>query len=310
MSAHDDRGHGDVMPFRSLSFTLCGARVDALTDALLAAGALSVDVADAHGGTPQEQAAFAEPGAAAKPWDRSRLSVLFEAEVDAEQALAVACRACGIDPPADRAQAEVDDQDWVRLTQAQFQPIRITPRLWVVPTWGRAPDPTAINLVLDPGAAFGTGSHPTTRLCLQWLVHNIRGGERILDYGCGSGILAIAALKLGAARARGVDIDPQALVAARANAMQNGVAAEFAAPGGEAGFDADVVAANILANPLIALAPLLAAATRAGGHAILSGILQDQWRDVADAYSPWFEMTAPLSDEGWVLLAAQRRRGA
>ncbi len=297
------------MPFRSLSFTLSGDRVDALTDALLATGALSVDVADAHGGTPQEQAAFGEPGASAKPWDRSRLNVLFEAHADVQHALAAACRACAIDLPHDWAQAEVDDQDWVRLTQAQFQPICITPRLWVVPTWERAPDPSAINLVLDPGVAFGTGSHPTTRLCLQWLVHNIRGGERVLDYGCGSGILAIAALRLGAARARGVDIDPQALVAARANAMQNEVAAEFAAPGGEAGFHADVVAANILANPLIALAPLLAAATRAGGHAILSGILQEQSREVADAYSPWYDMAAPVCDEGWVLLAGRRRVG-
>jgi ribosomal protein L11 methyltransferase len=298
------------MPFRSLSFTLCGDRVDALTDALLAAGALSVDVADAHGGTALEQAAFGEPGTAAKAWDRSRLSVLFEAQADAGRALAAACCTCAIDLPGDVKQSEVDDQDWVRLTQAQFQPIRITPRLWVVPTWQRAPDPDAINIVLDPGAAFGTGSHPTTRLCLQWLVRNIRGGERILDYGCGSGILAIAALKLGAARARGVDLDPQALVAARANAMQNGVAAEFVAPGGEAGFDADVVAANILANPLIALAPLLAAATRPGGHAVLSGILEDQWVDVAEAYAPWYEMAAPVSDEGWIVLAGRRRNAS
>ncbi|MPZ46895.1 MAG: 50S ribosomal protein L11 methyltransferase [Betaproteobacteria bacterium] len=295
------------MPFRSLSFTLPGNRVDALTDALLAAGALSVDVADAHGGTPLEQAAFAEPGAVARPWERSRVNVLFATQADAGEALACACRACAIELPADLAQTDVDDQDWVRLTQAQFQPIRITSRLWVVPTWERAPDPNAINLVLDPGAAFGTGSHPSTRLCLQWLARNIRGGERVLDYGCGSGILAIAALKLGAASARGIDIDPQALVAARANAMQNGVAAEFAAPGGEPAFDADVVAANILANPLIALAPLLAAATRAGGHVVLSGILEDQEREVAAAYAPWYEMAAPVRDEGWIALAGRRR---
>jgi ribosomal protein L11 methyltransferase len=296
-----------IMPFRSLTFTLAGDRVDALTDALLAAGGLSVDVADAHGGTALERAAYAEPGAAAAPWDRSRVNVLFEMHADARAALAGACRACGLELPLDLAQAEVDDRDWVRLTQSQYEPICITPRLWVVPTWARAPDPGAINLVLDPGAAFGTGSHPSTRLCLQWLVRNIRGGERVLDYGCGSGILAIAALKLGAASARGVDIDPQALVAARANAMQNGVAAEFAAPGGELTFDADVVAANILANPLIALAPLLAAATRAGGYVVLSGILQEQSDEVAAAYSPWYEMTVPVSDEGWVALAGRRK---
>jgi ribosomal protein L11 methyltransferase len=297
------------MPFRSLCFTLAGDRVEALTDALLAAGALSVDVADAHGGTALEQAAYAEPGAAAARWDRSRMSVLFDMQADARAALAAACRACALELPLDLAQAEVDDRDWVRLTQSQFEPICITPQLWIVPTWARAPDPAAINLVLDPGAAFGTGSHPSTRLCLQWLVRNIRGGERVLDYGCGSGILAIAALKLGAASARGVDIDPQALVAARANAMQNGVAAEFAAPGGERAFDADVVAANILANPLIALAPLLAAATRAGGHVVLSGILEEQSDAVAAAYAPWYEMAAPVSDEGWVALSGRRKRG-
>ncbi len=297
------------MPFKSLAFTLAGDRVERLTDALLAAGALSVDAADAHGGTASEQAVFAEPGAATRPWACSRLTALFAANADAGQALARACRDCAIDLPADLVQAEIDDRDWVRLTQAQFPPICIDSRLWVVPTWARAVDPGAINLVLDPGAAFGTGSHPSTRLCLQWLVRNIRGGERVLDYGCGSGILAIAALKLGAARARGVDIDPQALVAARANAMQNEVCAEFVAPGDELAFDADVVAANILAKPLIALAPLLAAATRAGGHAVLSGILHEQWREVADAYSPWYEMAAPVSDEGWVALAGRRRQG-
>lgn len=295
------------MAFQSLVFTLPGERVQALADALLAAGALAVDVADAHGGTPLEQAAFAEPGAEPTPWRRSRVSALFSAGSDCMRALADACASTAIDLPNDTARTEIDDQDWVRLTQSQFEPIRIAPRLWVVPTWALPPDPDAINLVLDPGAAFGTGSHPTTRLCLQWLEANIRGRERVLDYGCGSGILAIAALKLGAAQARGVDIDPQALVAARANAMQNRVCAEFAEPGAEAGFDADVVAANILANPLIALAPLLAAATRPGGHVLLSGILPEQCAAVADAYSPWYALASPVLDEGWALLTGRRR---
>jgi ribosomal protein L11 methyltransferase len=297
------------MPFQSVSFSLSGDQVEALTDALLAAGALSVDVADAHGGTALEQPAFAEPGTVTQPWERSRLTVLFDAEADTARALASACRVCAFDLPPDAKHAQVDDQDWVRLTQSQFEPICIAPRLWVVPTWAVAPDPNALNLVLDPGAAFGTGSHPTTRLCLRWLASNLRGGERVLDYGCGSGILAIAALKLGAASARGVDIDPRALVAARGNAMQNGVVAEFAAPGGEAGFDADVVAANILANPLIALAPLLAAATRAGGHVVLSGILRSQAGEVADAYTPWYEMAPAVCDEDWVMLTGRRKKG-
>ena len=298
------------MAFRILGFTLAADQADTLADLLLAAGALSVEVADAHGGTPLEQAWFDEPGARARPWMRLRLSVMFDAGADVQRSLAEACRAARIELPVDTALEDLDDQDWVRLTRAQFKPIGVTPRLWIVPSWETAPDPAAINLTLDPGAAFGTGSHPTTRLCLQWLAAHIQGGERVLDYGCGSGILAIAALRLGAASARGVDIDPQALVAARANAMQNSVAAQFAAPGGEAGFDADVVVANILANPLIALAPLLARATRPGGHAVLSGILRDQQAEVAGAYAPWFEMAPAVFDEDWVLLAGLRKNGA
>ncbi|HEY8553581.1 MAG TPA: 50S ribosomal protein L11 methyltransferase, partial [Burkholderiales bacterium] len=218
------------MSFWSLTFTLPGDRVETLSDALFEAGALSVDVADAHGGTPDEHAAFAEPGTEVKPWPSSRLSVLLPRDADPRAALAQACDEAGIAVPQDAAWTEVDDRDWVRLTQSQFPPIRITPRLWIVPSWESPPDPNAINIMLDPGAAFGTGSHPTTRLCLRWLAEHIRGGERVLDYGCGSGILAIAALKLGAAVARGVDMDGQALVAARANAMQNAIVAEFVAP--------------------------------------------------------------------------------
>jgi ribosomal protein L11 methyltransferase len=297
------------MPYQTLTFTLPGERVDALADALLGAGALAVDVADADCGTALERAAFAEPGASIRPWARSRVSALFDAGADAAQALALACRASAIELPADAVRTPLGDRDWVRITQSQFGPVRISARLWVVPSWESPPDPAAINLRLDPGAAFGTGSHATTRLCLEWLADNIRGGERVLDYGCGSGILAIAALRLGAAAARGVDIDPQALVAARANAMQNRFAAEFVAPGAEAGFEAHVVGANILANPLIALAPLLAAATRPGGQAVLSGILQDQCDEVMRAYSRWYEMSPPVLDEGWALLEGRRREG-
>jgi ribosomal protein L11 methyltransferase len=298
------------MPFQTLTFCVPGGQVETLTDALLDAGALSVDVADEQAGTVLEQAWFDEPGAVRRPWGRCRLQVLYAREANAGEALDRACRKAGLEAPAEVTAGEVDDTDWVRLTQAQFPPQQIAPHFWVVPTWEQAPDPQALNLVLDPGAAFGTGSHPTTRLCLRWLVAHIRGGERVLDYGCGSGILAIAALRLGAAFARGIDIDPQALVAARFNAMQNAVQAEFAAPGGESGFAADMVVANILANPLIALAPLLAAASRPGGRVALSGILEEQCGEVAQAYSQWFEMCPPVIEDGWVLLVGRREEGS
>jgi ribosomal protein L11 methyltransferase len=169
------------------------------------------------------------------------------------------------------------------------------------------PDPAAINLVIDPGLAFGTGTHPTTRLCLQWLDANLRGGERVLDYGCGSGILGIAAMKLGAAQATGVDIDPLALLAARHNAMQNQVTMKFVAVDGDVPEAAEIVLANILANPLKLLAPLLARATRTGGNILLSGVLEHQADEVRDAYGAWFDMQPLQHDDGWVLLSGSKR---
>jgi ribosomal protein L11 methyltransferase len=185
--------------------------------------------------------------------------------------------------------------------------VRISSRLWVVPTWHTAPAPDAINLVIDPGLAFGTGTHPTTRLCLAWLDANLRGGESVLDYGCGSGILGIAAMKLGAARVTGVDIDPLALLAARHNAMQNQVMMEFAAAEGSVPEPADIVLANILANPLKLLAPLLARATRSGGHILLSGVLEHQAHEVQDAYRKWFALEAMQHDDGWILISGSKR---
>jgi ribosomal protein L11 methyltransferase len=176
-----------------------------------------------------------------------------------------------------------------------------------VPTWHAAPDPAAVNIALDPGLAFGTGSHPTTRLCLAWLDENLAGGERVLDYGCGSGILAIAAAKLGAAAVAGVDIDPQAIQAARDNAARNHIAAEFFLPGAAPDFQADVVVANILTNPLKLLAPALAAACRPGGRIVLSGILSPQADDVASVYGQWFAMDERRDEDGWACLGGTRR---
>ena len=202
---------------------------------------------------------------------------------------------------------EIAEQDWVRATQAQFDPIRISDRLWITPTWHEAPNPDAINLQLDPGLAFGTGSHPTTRLCLQWLDRELQAGESVLDYGCGSGILAIAALKLGAGRALGVDIDPQAVQSSRDNAAQNAVQADFYLPGELPDVETDVVVANILANPLRMLGALLTRHVRVGGRIVLSGILQEQAEEIRTLYQQWFEMDAPVFDDGWTCLSGRKR---
>src|SRR5262245_16436443 len=209
------------MPWLSLSFEVNAADAEAVMEALLEAGAAAVDVEDAAAGSAREDAWFAEAGEeSARLWRSNRVRALVPGDADARALLAAACARAGLAPPPSDVRA-VADRDWVRETQAQFAPIRISPRLWVVPSWHAAPDPAALNIVLDPGLAFGTGGHPTTRLCLNWLERVIGGGEAVIDYGCGSGILAIAAMKLGAGSAVGIDIDAQALLAARANALQN-----------------------------------------------------------------------------------------
>lgn len=282
--------------------------VEPLSEALLEAGAMAVDIADAAAGTPHEEARFAEPGAALEPgWTLNRVTALFGAETDLSSAVPSALRAAGLPSTTAYRVERVHDRDWVRATQSQFTPTRISSRLWVVPSWHTPPDPQAINIVLDPGLAFGTGTHPTTRLCLRWLAANVRGGESVIDYGCGSGILGIAAMKLGAARACGVDIDPQALLAARRNAMQNRVDVEFVAALSPERGPAQLVVANILANPLIVLAPLLARLTARGGRIALSGILSEQRKEVGAAYEAWFEMEAVEEDEGWTLVSGVRK---
>jgi ribosomal protein L11 methyltransferase len=278
-----------------------------LSDALLDLGAQSVSVEDASAGTAAEAPLYGEPGTlVAAAWPQSLIKALCARDSNPEHILAAACAQIGLAPAPDYRAEPVVDEDWVRLSQSQFEPIRISKKLWIVPSWAKTPDPEAVNLVLDPGLAFGTGSHPTTRLCLQWLERTICGGERVLDYGCGSGILAIAALRLGAREALGVDIDPLALVAARANAVRNRVDARFVNTETAPAFQADLVAANILASPLILLAPLLAAYLNNGGRIALAGILDAQAREVMAAYSPWFAMQVGDKDRGWALLEGQR----
>ncbi|HET9701914.1 MAG TPA: 50S ribosomal protein L11 methyltransferase [Burkholderiales bacterium] len=293
------------MGWLALSVVIEAAAADALGDALLEQGAVSVEVfgLPGTGGDPEPVAEGDGPVVAA----RVQVSALLDPDADAARVLAAAAEASGLAAPAEFVATPVADQDWVRLTQAQFQPVHVSPRMWVVPSWHIAPEPAAVNLLLDPGLAFGTGTHPTTRLCLQWLDAHVRGAEDVLDYGCGSGILAIAALRLGAGRACGVDIDPKAVEVSRGNAARNGVVAEFFTPGDEPSRRFDIVLANILSNPLKVLAPALAAATRAGGRVVLSGILSEQRDELCDAYAPWFRMDEVLEDEGWVCLAGTRR---
>lgn len=292
----------------SVSFEIDAADVETVCDALLEAGVASVEVTDAEAGAPGEQPVFDEPGSTTpRGWRRSLVSALVAEGADAAALVASACARASIALPPHRAQ-RIADQDWVSASRDQFAPIRISERLWIVPTWHEAPAADAINLRLDPGLAFGTGSHATTRLCLRWLERAIRGGESVIDYGCGSGILAIAAMKLGAARAHGVDIDRQALLAARRNALHNRVRASFHSAAGAIRHPAQIVVANILAHPLIVLAPLLAGLTAPGGQLALAGLLEDQAEDVRDAYRQWFDFGAPERDEGWTLLSACRRR--
>ena len=299
------------MSYVALRFDVDAASADAWADALLAAGAQSVDVADAGAGTSDEKPLYGEPGMPLALWPVSRLTALFADGAAVATALA-AIGATGASPPP-HEMFPVAEQDWVRATQAQFAPIQVAKKLWIVPSWCDPADPRAINLALDPGLAFGTGSHPTTRLCLRWLARELRHGESVLDYGCGSGILSIAACRLGAGRVVGVDIDPQAIIASGDNARRNGVAARFVAPDGLAGEDPapfDVVVANILANPLSLLAPVLAGWVRPGGRVVLSGILDVQAEAVIAGYRRWFNIGVGEREDGWTALTGTRRGDA
>lgn len=293
--------------FVALRFDVDGADADRWSDALLDAGATSVEAIDPRAGTPDETAVFGEP-AAADPawWPVTRLTALCDAGADPGTIVDAAANAIDRPRPVFEAHA-VADRDWVRVTQAQFRPIRITDALWIVPSWCNAPRADALNIVLDPGLAFGTGAHPTTRLCLLWLDENVAQGASVLDYGCGSGILAIAAAKLGAGRVIGADIDPQAIRASADNARANAARAEFALVDALAAERFARVVANILANPLRLLAPALAARTEPGGRIALCGILASQAGDVIDAYAPWFEIGRWRENDGWVLLSGARR---
>jgi ribosomal protein L11 methyltransferase len=267
------------MPWRALTLHVDRAAADAFSDALLEAGAQSVAL-DLDG----------------------TIVATLSLEQDFHSLVDGAAQVVGIEAPG-FSTAEIADQDWVRISQAQFEPVLIGERLWIGPSW-RQPAPGRVAVSIDPGLAFGTGTHPSTKLVLAYLERTIRGAERVLDYGCGSGILAIAAAKLGAAHVDGVDVDPQAVETAAANASANGIDLNATLPDALADAEYDLVVANILAQPLIVLAPLLAAR---GRRLALSGILDEQAEEVMRAYRPRHEMKVAASDERWVLLEGVRR---
>lgn len=279
------------------------AHADALSEALLEAGAISASVEDADAGTERETPQFGEPGSPTTPlWATSRVVALFEPADDLVARITAALHAAGIDELPAIALEDVAEQDWVRLTQSQFDPIHISDRLWIVPSWHDAPDPAAINLTVDPGLAFGTGSHPTTRLCLQWLENTVTPGVSVLDYGCGSGILGIAAAKLGAGTVLGVDIDEAALTSARDNAERNEVVLRLRHSREALTEQFDLVLANILTNPLCVLAPLLVGRVAPGGRIALSGILASQAQQVVEVYRPHIALVVGAEHDGWVRL--------
>ena len=292
------------MGWQSVSFLTDASHAEPLCDALLEAGALAASIEDADAGTPDEQPQFGEPGSVNSPgWQHSRVVALMEADADVAALLGTACAAVGVPEMLAYTIDIVEEQNWVQLTQSQFDPIRVSERLWIVPSWHESPDPAAVNLILDPGMAFGTGSHPTTRLCLEWLERNVTPDCTLLDYGCGSGILAIAAARLGAGRVAGVDIDPQAVEAAKANAERNQVSALFVDSAKPVAGEYDLVVANILSNPLRILAPAICAHVRSGGRLALSGILREQAEEIIDIYAQWLPMQVADTREDWVCLS-------
>jgi len=280
-------------------------RVDVLSDALDALDALSVTVEDADAQTDAEQALFGEPGMPPPKdgWQRSRVMALFAQESQAQEAAQLlsaqdffeACLVIGVQVVA--------DQDWVRLTQSQFTPVEITPDFWIVPTWHEPPAQARQIIRLDPGLAFGTGTHPTTRMCLRWIAQHGVQGQRVLDYGCGSGILAIGAAKYGATHIDAVDIDDAAVTSTLLNAEANGVVLVAGLPEKAQG-QYQTVLANILATPLKVLAPLLCSYVASGGSLVLAGILERQADELKAAYAPWVELVVADSEDGWILMTA------
>ncbi len=295
------------MAWVSLKIEAQDNTADLISDTLMEMGALSAIIEDANADTLDEQPIFGEPGDPPPGiWQQNLVSALFDEGVDVANIIADLQQKTKLSKLQYSTEI-IQEQDWVRATQSQFDPIRITDNLWIVPTWHSAPNADAINIVLDPGLAFGTGSHPTTHLCLAWLTHTVSPQDTVLDYGCGSGILAIAAKKLGASSVVGTDIDAQAIQSSLYNAEQNSVIAEFYHASKYQTHEFDIVVANILSSALSVLAPALAKSCKSGGKIALSGILKEQAADVSAIYAEWFDMQTPQTMDSWVLLTGTKK---
>ena len=297
------------MSWTEIVIEIARDHAEALSDALMEVGALSVSVEDADEGTDQERPLFGEPGMepTEAAWDHSRVVALTNEDDDQAAIVAAAAEQIKLATLPKFTTRKVEEQDWVRLTQSQFAPIHIGKNIWVVPSWHEAPDPDGLILELDPGLAFGTGSHPTTRLCMEWLEANPAPGKTVLDYGCGSGILAMVAKKGGAGEVVGVDIDPQAIESAADNAERNKCEIEYFLPdtfaqSKHAEQKFDIVVANILSSPLKLMAPMLSGRVAPRGALILSGVLARQAEEVAAAYAPFIQLGVWAEQDGWVAL--------
>lgn len=295
------------MTWVSLKIEAQDNTADLISDTLMELGALSAIIEDANAETIDEQPIFGEPGDPPPGiWQQNLVSALFDEGVEASTIMANLQQRTRLSHLPYTTEI-IQDQDWVRATQSQFDPIKITDKLWIVPTWHESPSPDAINIILDPGLAFGTGSHPTTHLCLTWLTQTVSAGKSVLDYGCGSGILAIAAKKLGAGHVVGTDIDMQAIQSSLYNAEQNAVTADFYNANQYQSQEFDIVVANILSSALSVLAPALAKSCKPGGKIALSGILREQEAAVSAIYAEWFDMGSPQYMDAWVLLTGTKK---
>ena len=296
------------MAWLELEFCVPGPDVDHLSESLFSVGAISVDVTDADEGSAKEKAIFAEPGEIFElSWNANRVVALFDSDVDVTKVIKNLEEFVNVSQLSDYQVRTVEDQDWVRLTQKQFDPIQVTDRIRITPSWSDVGVPSNVEIVLDPGLAFGTGSHPTTRLCLQWLDQASVSERIVVDYGCGSGILGIVAKKLGSKGVFCVDIDENALIATEYNAQRNGVDVNIQSANDEFKVSADVLVANILSAPLKVLAAAFASIVRPGGRIALSGILVEQEDELCEVYQKQFDMKPFDRLEGWVCLEGVKR---